>query len=86
MRWTKIVVTAAAKGIIEAALKLDPLEREQIANELLESLESSPDGELSPAWEAEIQRRLRKIEAGEASFVSGDEVFAKAEAILRGGR
>jgi hypothetical protein len=44
------------------------------------------DAELSPGWEAEIQRRLRKIEAGEAAFVSGDEVFAKAEAILRGER
>jgi putative addiction module component (TIGR02574 family) len=79
-------MTAAAKGIIEAALKLDPTEREQIANELLESLDPSSEGELSPAWEAEIQRRLRKIEAGQAAFVSGDEVFAKAEAILRGER
>jgi|KBSMisStandDraft_5_1062788.scaffolds.fasta_scaffold4549859_2 hypothetical protein len=59
-----MVVTAAAKQIIEAALKLDPKEREHIAHELL-------------------QRRLHKIEAGEATFVSGDEVFARAEAILR---
>ena len=79
-------MTAAAKQIIEAALKLDATEREHIAHELLESIDNSSDAELSPAWEAEIQRRLRKIEAGEATFVSGDEVFAKAEAILRGGR
>jgi putative addiction module component (TIGR02574 family) len=85
-RYTEGIMTAAAKQIIEAALKLDPTEREQIANELLESIDDSSDAELSPAWEAEIQRRLRRIEAGEATFVSGDEVFAKAEAILRGGR
>ncbi len=79
-------MTAAAKQIIEAALKLDPTEREHVANELFESLDASGEAELSPAWEAEIQRRLRKIEAGEATFVSGDEVFARAEAILRGER
>jgi putative addiction module component (TIGR02574 family) len=79
-------MTAAAKEIIDAALKLDPTEREHIAHELLESIDDSSDLELSPAWEAEIQRRLRKIEADEATFVSGEEVFARAEAILRGGR
>ena len=79
-------MTAAAKEIIEAALKLDPTEREHIAHELLESVDHSSEAELSPAWEAEIQRRLRKIDAGEASFVNGDEVFARAEAVLRGER
>jgi putative addiction module component (TIGR02574 family) len=79
-------MTAATKQIIEAALKLDPTEREHIAHELLESIDEASAGELSPAWEAEIQRRLRKIEAGEATFVSGDDVFARAEAVLRGER
>jgi putative addiction module component (TIGR02574 family) len=79
-------MTAAAKQIIEAALKLDRSEREEIAHELLESIDGSSDAELNPAWEAEVQRRLQKIEAGEATFVSGDEVFARAEAILRGER
>jgi len=79
-------MTAAAKQIIDAALKLEPAERERIAHELLESIDGSSDAEISPAWEAEIQQRLRKIEAGEAAFVSGDEVFARAEAILRGER
>jgi putative addiction module component (TIGR02574 family) len=79
-------MTAAAKQIIEAALKLDPTERERIAHELLESIGDSSNAELSPEWEAEIQRRLRKVEEGEANFVTGDEVFARAEAILRGKR
>ena len=79
-------MSAAAKEVLEAAMKLQPMEREQIAHELLESIDESSDVELSPEWEAEIQRRLRKIETGEATFVSGDEVFARAEAILRGER
>jgi putative addiction module component (TIGR02574 family) len=85
-RYTAEVVSAAAKEILEAAMKLEPTEREHLAHELLESIDASSDGEISPQWEAEIQRRLRKIESGEATFVSGDEVFARAEAILRGGR
>jgi putative addiction module component (TIGR02574 family) len=79
-------MTPAAKKIIEAALKLDAKEREHIASALLESVAETFGAELSPAWEAEIQRRLRKTEAGKASYMSGDEVFARAEAILRGVR
>jgi putative addiction module component (TIGR02574 family) len=79
-------MASAAKEIIEAALKLEPVERERIAHELLESIDESSDAELSPAWEAEIERRIRKIESGEATFVNADEVFAQSEAILRGGR
>jgi putative addiction module component (TIGR02574 family) len=79
-------MASAAKEIIEAALKLDPAERERIAHELLESIDQSASPELSPAWEIEIQRRIRKIESGEATFVNADEVFARSEAMLRGGR
>ena len=51
-RYNQSVVTAAAKGIIEAALKLDPSRaRAESRNELLESLEVSSEGELSPGWE-----------------------------------
>jgi putative addiction module component (TIGR02574 family) len=79
-------MSSAAKAILESALKLDPAEREALAHELLESVDASSDTELSPAWEAEIEQRLRKIESGEATFVSADEVFERSEAILRGER
>ena len=51
-----------AREVLEAAMKLEPTEREQLAHELLESIGESSDVALSPKWEAEIQRRLRKIE------------------------
>jgi putative addiction module component (TIGR02574 family) len=79
-------MSSAAKAILESALKLEPAERERLAHELLESIDESSDTELSAAWEAEIQDRLRKIESGEAKFVSADEVFEKSGAILRGER
>jgi hypothetical protein len=59
----------APKQIVEAALQFGPTEREHIAHELLEIIGESSSAELSPGWEAEIQRRRRKIEAGEATCV-----------------
>jgi hypothetical protein len=41
-------MSAAAKEVLEAAMKLQPTEREQIAHELLESIDESSDVELSP--------------------------------------
>jgi hypothetical protein len=38
------------REILEAALKLDPTNRAAIASEILESLEDSAYGQLSPAW------------------------------------
>ena len=74
------------KEILEAALRLKPTERADLAAEILESLASSTYGELSPAWEAEIQRRIREFEAGRQAPLPSDEVFAEIEASLRLGR
>jgi hypothetical protein len=35
----------------------------------------SADTKLTPGWEAEIERSLRKIESGEATFLSAEELF-----------
>jgi putative addiction module component (TIGR02574 family) len=70
--------------ILEAALGLPEDEREKLVEELSASLRGGDI--LSPAWEAEIARRLRKLEAGEAAFASADEVFEEADAIIRAAR
>jgi putative addiction module component (TIGR02574 family) len=72
--------------ILEAALKLGPTERAAIAGEILESLEDSAYGQLSPAWEDEIQRRLRDVETGHAELIPAERVFAEVEAELRARR
>ena len=70
--------------ILKAALGLPEDEREKLVEELSASLRSTDA--LSPAWEAEIARRLRKLEAGEATFAPAEEVFEEAEAIIRTAR
>jgi putative addiction module component (TIGR02574 family) len=74
------------REILEAALKLDPTERAAIAGEILESLSESAYGKLSPAWEDEIQRRLRDAEAGHAELIPAERVFAEVEGELQARR
>jgi putative addiction module component (TIGR02574 family) len=56
-------VTNAAQQVFERALGLSEEEREQLIEELARSLNPV---ELSPAWQAEIGRRIEAIERGEA--------------------
>jgi putative addiction module component (TIGR02574 family) len=79
-------MSAAAKEIVEAALKLDPEARAEVAQEIIESLENSNYGELSPAWEEELDRRVRDIEEGRVQLIPGEQVFAEIEASLRARR
>lgn len=57
IRGTLIVMSAAAKRIIEAALKLDPTERTHVAHELLESITGSVNGGLDAEWVKELEQR-----------------------------
>jgi putative addiction module component (TIGR02574 family) len=74
------------RDILEAALKLDPMARAAIASEILESLADSGYGQLSPAWEDELQRRLREVEAGRAEWIPAERVFAEVEVELQARR
>lgn len=76
-------VSAATKDVLEAALRLGPEARAEVAQELLESLEDSSYGKLSPAWEAEIERRIREIETGAVELIPAEEVFAEVDDWLR---
>jgi putative addiction module component (TIGR02574 family) len=82
-RYTK-VMSAAAKQIVEAALKLDPAERVHVAELIWESVDDQPTENVEQLWREELARRRQKIESGQAQFFSVDEVKAEAQKILRG--
>ena len=67
-------------------LDLEPADRAEVAEDALRSLESTDYGQLSSAWEDEIQRRLRAVENGSAELIPGDEVFKEIEDELRARR
>ena len=59
-------MSAAAKEIFEAALKLDPAERERLAEALWQSIEDQ--GEVEAAWVEEIKQRIAAADAGERTM------------------
>jgi putative addiction module component (TIGR02574 family) len=73
-------MSAAVKQVLDAALKLEPEQREELIEELSASLDASDLGEY---WEAEIKRRLDDVDAGRVKTVAADEVFARLEQRFR---
>jgi putative addiction module component (TIGR02574 family) len=56
-------MTAAAKQIFEAALKLEPGERERLAEALWQSIEHQ--GDVEAVWAEEVKERIAAADAGE---------------------
>lgn len=68
------------------ALHLPAPDRARLAHLLIESLgdqEAEDPEEVDRAWEAEIQRRLAELRAGEVQAVPAEEVLARARARLQ---
>ncbi len=66
---------------IEAeAMKLSPGERADLADKLWLSVNSQD--EVDAAWDAEIARRIRQIDAGEVETVPWDAVITELRAKL----
>ena len=63
-------------SLIEEALTLKPVERLQLVDELLLSLEL-PSKEVDDAWKKEAENRLLAFKNGTLKAVSKEEVFAK---------
>jgi putative addiction module component (TIGR02574 family) len=64
----------------EQALRLPQAQREQLAIELLDSLDddASPE-EIAKAWDEEIERRSRAIDEGRAELLTEDEFWKIVE-------
>lgn len=68
---------ARADSLLHEALKLSPKERADVAAELLASLDEEPSDnreEIEEAWGAEIERRARRVLAGDSAGAPWDEV------------
>lgn len=63
--------------IEQQAVRLSQEQRAQLALFLIQSLESTNDGDVADAWRVEAEARLEQIERGESLPIPGDEVFTK---------
>ena len=67
------------------ARALSPEDRARLAEDLLASLEQSPESSSAAeaAWEHEIQRRVEEVKAGTAKLVPAEEVYAETRRLYR---
>ena len=68
--------------VLALALALEPEDREELAYELLRSLEGEADEGVAEAWLAEVRRRSEEVRTGKVELVPWDEVKRKARALL----
>jgi putative addiction module component (TIGR02574 family) len=69
--------------VLEAALHLDPSERELLVEQLMQSLvpeKAFASDELERAWLTELQRRSAEIDAGTADLVDWSDVRSRIAA------
>ena len=68
------------KEVFEAALHLDPSERERLVEQLMQSLVSEKEfasDEIERAWLTELQRRSAEIDAGTAELIDWSDVRSR---------
>lgn len=65
------------------ALGLTPANRAKLAHELLESLDTLSPEEIDELWLDEAERRLKELDAGRVQLVPAEEVYRKAQALLK---
>lgn len=66
------------KEITSRAMALSPVERAQLAEVMLESLQEGTCAEVDSAWDEQLQSRTATYERGEAKLVSAKDVFDEA--------
>ena len=69
----------ATPAVLADALRLEPDARAEVAAELLASLDGPADPDAEAAWHAEIDRRIRAIEAGTIRLEPWSEVRRRIE-------
>ena len=62
-------MTREATELLEKALRLPPKARAALIASLIESLDGTHDEDAEVAWQAEIDRRVRDLDAGNIELV-----------------
>lgn len=75
--------TISSERVTEMALTLSPHEQSLLLVRLHENLESMErDAEHDAVWAAEIQRRVREVESGEAELIDHEVVMRETRELL----
>jgi putative addiction module component (TIGR02574 family) len=71
------IMTDTGEKLLNQALKLTPEERAELAAALLTSLDGEPDEGVEIAWAEEIERRARRVRAGDARGAPWEDVLER---------
>lgn len=69
--------------IEDEALRLPKMERAQLIQRLVLSLESPSDEELKSDWLLEARKRAEELDSGSVQPVPSDDVMKKARALIK---
>jgi putative addiction module component (TIGR02574 family) len=73
----------SVSDVFDAALALSEEDRAELAERLVASLGAEVDPEVEAAWATEIERRLQRIAAGQATSLTMDEALARLRQAAR---
>ena len=78
------MMNRSAPEVFDAALALPEDDRAKLAEKLVESLDGDVSADAEDAWAAEIERRLARIDAGQARLLSMEDAVARLHRAARG--
>lgn len=70
-------MTEHAEKVKEEVLQLPENDRAELARLLIESLDEAEDSDVEGAWDAELERRLKRIDEGKSHLRPAHEVLAE---------
>lgn len=76
-------MAATLEQVVHEALQLTPTQRAELADILVESLESTPPDEVQKLWIEEATRRLAEIRSGKAKTIPADDVLVEARRLIK---
>jgi putative addiction module component (TIGR02574 family) len=79
-----IVDPMTRSEVFDAALALPAVDRGKLAEQLVASQDGNLDPDSESAWGAEIERRLARLDSGQATTLSMDDAVARLRRAARG--
>jgi len=76
-------MNATLEQIAQEALQLAPAQRADLADFLVESLDSTPPDEIQCLWIDEANRRLAEVRSGKVKTIPGEKVLAEARRLAK---
>ena len=72
-------MTTQAQQVLEQAVRLPPIERAELVEELLSSFDLPARAEIDAAWSGEAEDRIDAYERGDVTAIPASKVFEKID-------